>query len=103
MSIHSQSSNKHKATYDPILSYEDIERWMWCRYEGDPGWIIDKGKIAKNINAEHIEIRFISDRNNIKIHKRLVNKYLEKKKKLWVDFDHSIVMKLDGDTIVPNA
>lgn len=102
MSIHSQS-NKHKTTYDPIYSYEDIELWMMCRHEGDVGWIVDKGKIANGVNAEHIQIQFIGDRDDLKVHKRLVNMYLERKKKLWIDFTHDIVTKLDGDTLVPNA
>ena len=83
--VHKQQSRTNPRTY----SFEDIERWMYVHYNGERGWVVEKGNILENTDAKHIRIRLMSDNSDTKLlHSNVVNKYLDTKETLWVDFEH---------------
>lgn len=74
------------------FGFDDVP--MYCRvyYMGRLGWIIEKGEdVRKDASGRHVKIQYKEEyagRKHSNVHEKLVNKFLRKKEKLWVDFDH---------------
>lgn len=94
-----QTTNKDGTTDDQQYTFEDIKRYTRCEWLGNFGWIMDKGDhLHPSVpTTEHLYIEYKNEngeRDNVKLRKELVNKYLRNREKLWVDF---------GDVLYPEC
>lgn len=76
-----------------VYTFDDVP--MYCRvyYMGRLGWVVGKGDdVREDSSGRHIKIQYKEEyagRKVSRVHEKLVNKFLRKREKLWVDFDHN--------------
>lgn len=80
---------------DPVMTFEDVEPYQFVVYRDCGGYILDKGDhVLPHVADEYVSIDFIdtgpAGNSQTNLSKTLVNKYLRKKEKLFVDFGHHI-------------
>lgn len=73
------------------LTYDDIELYTRVRLDGKEGWVLDKGEhIVEEVkDGRHLYIEYIDDVDDdyCRLHENLVNKHLDLRERLWVDWD----------------
>jgi hypothetical protein len=73
------------------FSFDDIEKYTRCSYRGVNGYIIDKGEHLSSTEGKHIQIELDrpihSSHTTPVLKSNLVNKYLDKKRVLWIDWN----------------
>jgi len=75
---------------DMTFTFDDIQPYAYVSLSGDGGYVIDKGDhVVPPMDARHLLIE-VSDDREIKLHEKLVNKYLYEGKKLWVDWTKTL-------------
>jgi len=81
---------------DQVMTFDDVELYCYVRLRGDPGFVIDKGDHLSNRDGRHLLISFTEgadrEKNETKLHERVVNKYIHENKHLFVDFQNIIPM-----------
>lgn len=88
---------------DQIFGYDDLELYTRVKLDGREGWILDKGPhvVGEVEEHEHVYIEYTNSKKGQdafrRIHQNLVDEYLRKRKKLWVDWDD----RLYGDDEPP--
>lgn len=79
---------------DQLFTFDDIERYETVVYNGDLGYVFEKGSDVSVANGEHLKIEFVETDNratdDMVIRRNLVNKYLREQRQLWVDFGHNL-------------
>jgi hypothetical protein len=80
-------------------SFEDIEPYTFVRYNGRPGWVLDKGNhlVPSIPHSSHIHIQFTDDpdrdhKNETKeMHENVVDQYIEQGRRLFIDFEDALM------------
>lgn len=73
-----------------LYTFEDVPLYARVYYMGRLGWVTEKGHGVRQGSGKHIRIQYKethAGRKESRLHEKLVNKFLRKKKRLWVDFD----------------
>jgi hypothetical protein len=74
-----------------LYTFDDIPKYCRVYYMGRLGWVVQKGYNVRDNNGDrHIKIQYKekhAGKKYSKVHEKLVNKFLRKQKRLWVDFD----------------
>lgn len=82
-------ARKYKYLDESLFTFDDIPENAHVYFRGISGWVTKMGDdVAPQVNARHIEISLqesIGGRDTIRLHERLVNKYLHEKRRLWVN------------------
>lgn len=74
-------------TGEGTLGYDDIQIGMRVIFRDKEGYVVDKGDHLRDTDNEHIEVTFPkSNRRNKTLHENVVDRWLEKRKRLWVDW-----------------
>lgn len=79
---------------DQLYTFDDIPLYARVYYMGRLGWVIKKGEDIVNTvsDSRHLKIQYKEKHANRKhshVHEKLVNKFLRKQERLWVDFEHN--------------
>lgn len=92
MTTTTANGTKHSDPRDQVLSYDDVEKYTYCHYQGIPGWVIDKGSHLSSARGNHLLVELdepiseTTNRKEVLLHERVVSRYLRLKKKLWIDW-----------------
>lgn len=72
------------------LSFDDIELWDRVYLGEREAWVTEKGKETSPRSGRHIRVEFRDNKNQFRkeavLKDTLVNQYLRKRKRLWVDW-----------------
>jgi hypothetical protein len=88
---------------DPRKTFDDIERYQYIVFRGDPGYVLEKGEhILPASSGSHLQIEIFGEREEgtktIPLHERIVKRYLNQREKLFVDWDDTVSLHSDSPT-----
>jgi hypothetical protein len=83
-----------RSDYDPVLTFDDVPQYAYVRHRGRKAYVTAKGpKVRTDTDGRHLQLQYMDGgadgSPHQELHENLVEKYLEEKKHLWVDFTHS--------------
>jgi hypothetical protein len=81
------------ATESQVFTFNDVEVGTRVLLRGKPGVVVDKGNLVESGQVgHHIKIQYYSGggEQTRRVHEAMVNKYIRKKKELWIDFGNRV-------------
>lgn len=92
---------------DQLYTYDDIEKYTYVIVNGVQGYVLDKGQhLVKAVDARHMLVeRHNQDHKDdeLRLHEKLVNRYLYEQDRLWVDWDGQLGPHANDDVIIEAA